>query len=129
MDVELDSVDNHIAIVAAAVVAAVLLLSQDPSLVDDRSNSLVRRIDRRTLPFVGIRRIVNPGGPTFALQATQIVLDADNESFKQQFRMSKACFYSLEGWYASNTDLKDTRYQTRAQKLLIFLWTLAFDEP
>jgi len=29
-----------------------------------------RKIDRRTIPFEGIKRIINPGGPIFALYAT-----------------------------------------------------------
>ena len=56
-------------------------------------------------------------------------LGGPERQFYDLFRMSKEVFVALRDWMFSNTHLRDTRYQTVEQKLLIFIWILAYNEP
>jgi len=101
----------------------------DDLLYEDKVPSSQPTVNRRKIPFVGVKRIVNPGGYRTALEAAQCFLEYNDLAFSQIFRMNKATFHELEGWFACNTRLSGTRYQSLTQKLLIFLYTLAFNEP
>src|ERR1700694_5112199 len=82
-----------------------------------------------TVPFTGIRRIVNPGGSKFALCFSRVFLEADNIAFHEQFRVKRSCFESPTRWYALNTNLLDSQRQLLPQRLRVFLYILAWDAP
>jgi len=85
-------------IVAVVVVLLLLLLvSENLSGRQSRSQRPRGKINRRKLPFVGIRKSRNPGGPQFALKAAQFVLDVDSRLFFDTFRILKGCFFELKG--------------------------------
>lgn len=75
------------------------------------------------------RQVIHPGGFIAALHHIDQLLKGSPKQFKELFRMTKPQFQLLLEWLEDNAGLADTKYQTSAQKLLIFLWMCAFSEP
>jgi len=124
--------DEDLIILMMSSLLGIVVIDDFPALEyqqHQRDRRVQRRVDRRTVPFTGIRRIVNPGGSKFALCFSRVFLEADNIAFHEQFRMKRSCFESLTRWYALNTNLLDSQRQSLPQRLLVFLYILAWDAP
>ncbi|KAG5742680.1 hypothetical protein H9Q70_014583 [Fusarium xylarioides] len=70
------------------------------------------------------RYIVNPGGPSAAAAKAQRLLRGSPARFFRIFRVPRGVFDELVEWLRENTALKDTKWQTLEQKVMIFLYVI-----
>ncbi|ORY60128.1 uncharacterized protein BCR38DRAFT_444048, partial [Pseudomassariella vexata] len=68
------------------------------------------------------------GGFVAARRLANRLLEGSPTRFFQLFRMNKDTFWKLLEWLETYTAFKGTYYQSAAQKLMIFLWILAYNE-
>lgn len=61
--------------------------------------------------------------------ASWLLEEGSETSFKDLFRLTRGIFLDLCEWLRSNTRASDSRYQTLEQKVMVFLWILAYNEP
>ncbi|KAK6843921.1 hypothetical protein PG987_004781 [Apiospora arundinis] len=76
-----------------------------------------------------LRNIIHPGGCLTALQHVELLLKGSSTQFVELFRLTKSQFWKLLDWLELHTGLESTRFQSSAQKLLVFLWICGFAEP
>ena len=105
------------AVISAVVMAVELVLDDD------------KPPDGRTLPRLYPTVPVHRGGSAFAARFTAWQLQCSDVEFRNLFRMTKPQFRQLVIWLRWGRHLEDTRYQFVEQKLMIYLWILAFGEP
>ncbi|KAG5742614.1 hypothetical protein H9Q70_014632, partial [Fusarium xylarioides] len=67
------------------------------------------------------RYIVNPGEPSAVAVKAQRLLWGSPARFFRIFRVPRGVFDELVEWLRENTALKDTKWQTLEQKVMIFL--------
>lgn len=68
-------------------------------------------------------------GPALTRAYCSWLLVAPDTMFRDLFRMTKPVFRSLCQWLRHHTTLRDTRHHDVEQKVMVFLWMVAFNEP
>ena len=75
------------------------------------------------------KAVVNEGGPATARLFANTLLYGPERRFFELFRMTKSEFKALIKWLKLYSTVKVTQYQSVEQKVMIYLWIVAFNEP
>lgn len=86
------------------------------------------RVDRRAFPTLQ-RQTIHAGGWKASHTYARRQLAIADSAFRETYRIDKQIFWRLLDWLETNGGLRGSRYQSSAQKLLVFLWIIAFGEP